>query len=83
MPYATQENQTDGVVITFTDITMAKNLETALRKAQSDLEKRFTHQTVELGKAGKICRPEFTRKRGPSWMKRRRPGPSVGRNGHE
>jgi two-component system CheB/CheR fusion protein len=51
MPYRTQENRIDGVVITFADITVAKNLEVALRRAQSDLEKRFTHQTVELGKA--------------------------------
>lgn len=53
MPYRTQENRIDGVVITFADITVAKNLEAALRKAQSDLEKRFTNQTVELGKAQK------------------------------
>jgi len=53
MPYCTQDNRIDGVVITFADITVAKNLETALRKAQSDLEKRFTTQTVELGKARK------------------------------
>ncbi len=56
MPYRTQENRIDGVVITFADITVAKNLETALRKAQSDLEKRFTSQTAELGKARKKTR---------------------------
>ena len=54
MPYRTQENRIDGVVITFIDITVAKNLEAALRKAQSDLEKRFTSQTAELGQARKI-----------------------------
>jgi two-component system CheB/CheR fusion protein len=53
MPYCTQENRIDGVVITFADITVAKNLEAALRKAQSDLEKRFTNQTAALGKARK------------------------------
>jgi two-component system CheB/CheR fusion protein len=51
MPYRTQENRIDGLVITFADITVAKNLERALRKAQSDLEERFTHQTAELGHA--------------------------------
>jgi two-component system, chemotaxis family, CheB/CheR fusion protein len=56
MPYRTQDNRIDGVVITFADITVAKNLEAALRKAQSDLEKRFTSQKVELGKARKIRR---------------------------
>jgi len=53
MPYRTQENRIDGVVITFADITVAKNLETALRKAQSNLRERFTNQTVALGKARK------------------------------
>jgi len=53
MPYRTHENRIDGVVVTFADITVAKNLEAALRKARSDLEKRFTHQTVELGKVRK------------------------------
>jgi two-component system CheB/CheR fusion protein len=53
MPYCTQDNRIDGVVITFADITVAKNLEAALRKAQSALEKRFTNQTAELGKARK------------------------------
>jgi two-component system, chemotaxis family, CheB/CheR fusion protein len=51
MPYRTQENRIDGVVITFTDITVAKNLEVALRKTQSDLQERFTSQTAALGKA--------------------------------
>jgi two-component system CheB/CheR fusion protein len=51
MPYCTYENRIDGVVITFADITVAKKLEAALRKAQSGLEKRFTKQTAELGKS--------------------------------
>jgi two-component system CheB/CheR fusion protein len=53
MPYCTHENRIDGVVITFTDVSVAKNLEAALRKAQSDLEKRFSNQTAELGQARK------------------------------
>jgi two-component system CheB/CheR fusion protein len=44
MPYRTQENRVDGVVITLTDITASKALEAALRKAQFDLEARFTRQ---------------------------------------
>jgi two-component system CheB/CheR fusion protein len=56
MPYRTQENRIDGVVITFADITVAKKLEAALRKAQSDLEKRFSNQTAELGNARKKAR---------------------------
>ena len=62
MPYRTQDNRIDGVVITFTDITVAKKLETALRKAQSDLQKRFTHQTVELGKSQKNLQSEVNRR---------------------
>jgi chemotaxis methyl-accepting protein methylase/PAS domain-containing protein len=53
MPYRTQEDLIDGVVITFADITEAKNLEGALRKAQSNLKERYTHQTAALGKARK------------------------------
>jgi two-component system CheB/CheR fusion protein len=33
MPYRTLENMIDGVVITFTDITIAKTLEAKLREA--------------------------------------------------
>jgi len=53
MPYRTQENLIDGVVVTFADITVAKNLEAALRKAKSDLDVRYTRQTAELGQARK------------------------------
>jgi two-component system, chemotaxis family, CheB/CheR fusion protein len=56
MPYRTQENHVDGVVITFGDITVSKTLETALRKAQSNLKERFTNQTVAFGKARKNLR---------------------------
>jgi len=59
MPYRTQENRIDGVVITFTNVTVAKNLEAELRKAQVNLEERFTHQTVELGKAQKNLQTEI------------------------
>jgi two-component system CheB/CheR fusion protein len=73
MPYCTQENHIEGVVITFTDITVAKNLEAALRKAQSDLEKRFTHQTVELGQARKNLQTEIKHPRpNPAKNKTRR-----------
>jgi len=51
MPYRTQENRIHGVVITFADITVAKNLEAALRKAQANLKERYTNQTVALDKA--------------------------------
>ncbi len=56
MPYRTQEDRIDGVVITFAEITVAKNLEAALLKAQVDLEKRLTNQTAELSRARKKAR---------------------------
>jgi two-component system CheB/CheR fusion protein len=62
MPYRTHENRINGVVVTFADITVAKNLEAALRKAQSDLEERFTHQTEELGKSQKNLQIEIKRR---------------------
>ena len=62
MPYSTLENRIDGLVITFADITVAKNLEAALRKAQSELETRFTRQTVELGKTQRNLQAEIKRR---------------------
>ena len=38
MPYRTVDNRIDGVVITFTDITVAKTLEARLREALADKE---------------------------------------------
>jgi len=35
MPYRTQENRIDGVVITFSDITAAKRLEAQLRQTRA------------------------------------------------
>ena len=51
MPYRTQDNRIDGVVITFTDISVSKKLESELRAAQQALQERFTQQTVELEKS--------------------------------
>ncbi len=48
MPYRTQDNRIDGVVVTFTDISVAKNLEAKLRKAHAALKNRFKQQTEEL-----------------------------------
>jgi two-component system CheB/CheR fusion protein len=53
MPYRTQENQIAGAVLTFTNITKAKKLEAALRKAESVTRKRLTTQTVALDRAEK------------------------------
>ncbi|MEY4140525.1 MAG: hypothetical protein RLZZ371_2707, partial [Pseudomonadota bacterium] len=37
MPYRTQDNRIDGLVITFTDISASKNLELELRETQARL----------------------------------------------
>jgi two-component system CheB/CheR fusion protein len=51
MPYRTQENRVDGVVITLTEITTSKLLEAALRKARSDLQARLQAQNPAAAKA--------------------------------
>jgi len=38
MPYRTQNNQIDGLVITFADISASKKLEAELREAQARLQ---------------------------------------------
>ena len=40
MPFRTLENRIDGVVITFSNITAAKRLETQLRQTQAEAGKR-------------------------------------------
>ena len=51
MPYRTQDNHIDGVVITFVDISESKALEATLNEALSVLRTRLTQQTVELHSA--------------------------------
>jgi two-component system CheB/CheR fusion protein len=52
MPYRTYDNRIDGVVITFTDITASKRLESNLRDRHSDLEARIVKNvSKKKGKA--------------------------------
>jgi two-component system CheB/CheR fusion protein len=51
MPYRTQDDRIDGVVITFSDVSKAKALEAALREAQVALEGRIATQETELDQA--------------------------------
>lgn len=51
MPYRTQDNRIDGVVITFADITLAKAQEATLREALAALQGRFAEQSEELDRA--------------------------------
>jgi two-component system CheB/CheR fusion protein len=52
MPYRTQDDRIDGVVITFANITVAKTLEAKLRKNQSVLAPHLAKPSTEL-KRGK------------------------------
>ena len=51
MPYRTQANRIDGVVITFADISSAKMLEAALREALAVLQTRCDEQSAQLASA--------------------------------
>jgi chemotaxis methyl-accepting protein methylase len=48
MPYRTMDHHIDGVVITFSDVTAAKELEARLRATQTVLEKEVADQSTEL-----------------------------------
>jgi two-component system CheB/CheR fusion protein len=48
MPYRTLDDRIDGLVITFTDITVAKTLEAQLRGKQTVLENHVADQAVRL-----------------------------------
>ncbi len=51
MPYRTQDNRIDGVVITFIDISVTKALETTQSDALAALQIHDTDQTAQLDKA--------------------------------
>lgn len=57
MPYRTLDNRVEGVVITFTDISVSKTLEAQLRKTQLGLENVITGQATEIA-AGEARRRE-------------------------
>jgi chemotaxis methyl-accepting protein methylase len=52
MPYRTQDDRIDGLVITFADITVAKNLEIQLLEKQGILEKQIAEQSAKRAKPG-------------------------------
>ncbi|MBE0539791.1 MAG: PAS domain-containing protein [Verrucomicrobia bacterium] len=51
MPYRTLDDRIDGVVITFTDITVAKRLEAQLREKHAVLERHVAEQSPEPARA--------------------------------
>ncbi len=54
MPYRTQDNRIDGVVITFVDISEPKELEATMIDALSVLQTRSSNQTVKLKSAEEL-----------------------------
>ena len=51
MPYRTMDDKIDGVVITFTDITVAKQLEARLRQQHGDLQATIAERTGDSARA--------------------------------
>jgi len=62
MPYRTQEDKIDGLVLTMMDVTEAKKLEAELRKTQAGLEKSMVKKNRELKKSDKRLQDEIHRK---------------------
>jgi two-component system CheB/CheR fusion protein len=54
MPYRTHQDRVDGLVITFTNITRAKELEASQHEALSMLQQRFDEQAGELSEASEL-----------------------------
>jgi len=63
MPYRTLEDKIDGVVITFTDITVAKTLEMELRRAHDEIEAKVAERTLELAKANEELCSEIAKRK--------------------
>jgi chemotaxis methyl-accepting protein methylase len=59
MPYRTLDDRIDGLVITFSDITASKTLETALRQTQVELEEQMIQKDLDHSKAEKILQSEI------------------------
>ena len=58
MPYRTLDDRIDGVVITFSDISVAKTLEGKLQDMQLTLENRLTRQSAATDKAKEQLKTE-------------------------
>ena len=76
MPYRTQANVIDGIVITFSDITPAKELEARLRQTHEKLEITVAERTAELAEANKALEAEVIAHRKSVEIKNQGPGKS-------
>ena len=63
MPYRTLDDRIDGVVISFWDISAAKEMEAKLHEMQLALENRLAGQSVELSKTRTDLKAERKRTR--------------------
>jgi hypothetical protein len=63
MPYRTEDDRIDGVVISYWDITAAKELEAKLQEMRLALENRLTGKSTELSKARTELKAERKRTR--------------------
>jgi two-component system CheB/CheR fusion protein len=66
MPYRTLDDRIDGVVISYWDITAAKELEAKLQEMQLALENRLSGKSTELSKARTELKAERKRTRAAS-----------------
>jgi PAS domain len=64
MPYRTLDDRIDGVVISFWDISVAKDLEAKLHEVQAVLESRLAGKATELNKAQTELKAARKRTRG-------------------
>jgi two-component system CheB/CheR fusion protein len=64
MPYRTLDDRIDGVVITFSDITVAKTLEAQLRKKHGILERHVAKQSAKAGRAGEKAAAKTSGRKG-------------------
>jgi len=62
MPYRTLDDRIDGVVITFADITVAREMAAKLGEQHASLERRFANQTSQLAQGGKPASPAAYRR---------------------
>jgi len=71
MPYRTDDDRIDGVVISFWDISVAKELEAKLQDMQIVLEARLSGKSTELSKAKTELKAERKRTRNTTVKQRK------------
>lgn len=71
VPYRTEDDHIDGVVITFVDITELKQAQTQLQKSNAELEQRVIERTLKLDAAHKQLQADFEHLREAGAVRRR------------